>query len=155
MKNWLHSRVRVPIGVVAVTGACAVAVALPGAASASAYGCTTSGAGLPWYGLNTAYTCIQVVGNGDNVASVQGSWNAVLGTICNYRWEVRFTNTNARGYETDWSPLHVGCTAGQLGPTETFSYSGRSARKRTGQVCVYLYESGSQRNGVPCEAIHP
>jgi hypothetical protein len=158
MKNYL-TRLRVVIGGVVVIGACVAAAVLPSAASANAYGCTTSGAGLPWYGLNTAYTCIWVQGPtenaGDNVASVQGSWSGVAGTICNYRWAVRFSDINGRVYETDWSGAHAGCTFAVPGTAETFRYSGSSVRKRTGEVCVYLYESGSQRPGVPCETIHP
>jgi hypothetical protein len=159
MTNYLQSRPRALIGLAVVTGACAVAAALPTAASASAYGCTASGAGLPWYGLNSSYTCIDVGGSGDTVWLVSGNWMGA-GTICNYRWAIRFSDASGRVYETDVSPLHVGCSGGAAKWTMNYGspegggwYSG--VRKWTGRVCMYLYESGSQRNGVPCESIHP
>jgi hypothetical protein len=157
MKNYLQSRIAALIGVAVVTALCAVA--LPSVASASAYGCTASGWGLPWYGLNSAYTCIDVGGSGDTVWMVQATWQGA-GTICNYRWQIRYSDTSGRVYETDTSPLHVGCRAAAANWTVNYGtnqgggwYSG--VRKRTGQVCVYLYESGAQRPGVPCEYIHP
>jgi hypothetical protein len=68
------------------------------------------------------------------------------GTLCNYRWAIRFSDINGRVYETDWSPVHIGCSAGTAKWTLNFGrdegagfYSG--VPKRTGQVCAYLYES--------------
>jgi hypothetical protein len=133
---------------------------LPAAANASAYGCTTSGWGLPWYGLNSAYTCIDVGGRGDTVWMVQVTWTGI-GTLCNYRFQVRWSDDRGRQYETDTSPEHVGCRGAAANWTEnlgTFNWLNgwyNGVRKRTGQVCAYVIESGSVRSGVPCEYIHP
>jgi hypothetical protein len=139
--------------------ACMGLASVPVTAQASAYGCTTSGAGLPWYGLNSAYTCIDVGGSGDTVWMVQPSWMGI-GTICNYRFQVRFFDDRGRRYETDTSPLHVGCRAAAANWTRDYGarnmwggYDG--VHKRTGEVCAYLIEAGSVRSGVPCEYIHP
>lgn len=159
MSPRLTSHARTLVLAAVLSGICAAFAALPAAASASAYGCTTSGAGLPWYGLNSAYTCIDVSGGGDTVWGVQVSWTGI-GTICNYRFQVRWFNIRDRRYETDTSHLHVGCRPAAASWTKNFGprtvwggYVG--VRKRTGEVCAYLIESGSVRNGVPCEYIHP
>jgi hypothetical protein len=116
-------------------------------ASASAYGCTTSGWGLPWYGLNSAYTCVDIEGWGNHVVSVQGQWGGV-GTICNYKFQIQFTDVNNRVYETDDSPLHVGCRGGAAVWTKNYNDT-----KRTGRVCVQVLESGAPRGGAACESI--
>jgi hypothetical protein len=148
---------------VALAGALAgtgVALAiLPATANASAYGCTTSGWGLPWYGLNSAYTCLEIGGSGNTVWEAQAEWVGV-GTICNYEFQIRWYNNNGRLYETDTSPEHFGCRAAAAKWTENFGtpnmwgeYGG--VRKQTGEVCADLLESGSERSGVPCEYISP
>lgn len=116
-------------------------------ARAGAYGCTTSGWGLPWYGLNSAYTCIDIEGWGNHVVSVQGQWGGV-GTICNYRFEIEFSDVNNRRYETDASPLHIGCRPGAAVWTKNYNDT-----KRTGRVCVQVLESGAPRGGAACESI--
>ena len=78
-------------GAVVVT----VLAAIPSVASASSFGCTAAGSGLPWYGLNSAYTCIDVGGSGDTVWSVQGEWFGI-GTLCNYRFRIRFRDIRGR-----------------------------------------------------------
>jgi len=133
--------------------------ALPAGASASAYGCTTSGAGLPWYGLNSAYTCIDVGGSGNTVWETSANWFGV-GTICNYSFQIRWFDNNGRQYETDNSPLHAGCRGGADKWTENFGsydyaqgyYNG--VYKKSGKVCAYVIEAGSARGGVPCEYIN-
>lgn len=128
---------------------CSVALlaSLASSAGASAYGCTTSGSGLPWYGLNSAYTCIDIEGWGNHVVSVQGQWGGV-GTICNYRFQIWFSNVNNRVYETDNSPLHIGCRAAAAVWTKNYNDT-----KRTGRVCVQVLESGAPRPGAACESI--
>ena len=121
--------------------------ALPASAAASAYGCTTSGWGLPWYGLNSAYTCIDIEGWGNHVVSVQGQWGGV-GTICNYKFQIQFSNVNNRVYETDDSGLHIGCRGGAAVWTKNYNDT-----KRTGRVCVQVLESGAPRGGAACESI--
>jgi hypothetical protein len=143
----------------ALGGTCLALAILPATANASAYGCTTSGWGLPWYGLNSAYTCLEVGGSGNTVWIAAVNWMGA-GTICNYKFQVRWFDDSGRLYETDTSPEHVGCRAAAANWTENFGtpnlwggYNG--VRKHTGQVCGYLIESGSVRPGVPCEYIHP
>jgi hypothetical protein len=155
----MTSLVRRVVLAIALAGTSVALAVVPATASASADGCTASGWGLPWYGLNSAYTCIDVGGSGDTVWLVQPSWVGV-GTICNYRFQIRFYDDRGRRYETDTSREHVGCRAAAANWTKNFGarnwwggYNG--VRKRTGQVCAYLIESGSVRPGVPCEYIHP
>ena len=133
--------------VVAVCSSAIMFASLAPSASASAYGCTTSGWGLPWYGLNSAYTCIDIEGWGNHVVSVQGQWGGV-GTICNYKFQIQFTNVNNRIYETDDSALHVGCRGGAAVWTKNYNDT-----KKTGQVCVQVLESGAPRGGAACESI--
>jgi hypothetical protein len=145
--------------VAALVGGCAGLAGLPAAASASSYGCTTSGAGLPWYGLNSAYTCVEVDGSGDTVWGASVNWFGA-GTICNYRFQLRWFNDRGRQYATNTSGEHVGCRAAaakaswNFGKAEGGGFYG-GVHKATGEVCGYLIESGSVRPGVPCEYIHP
>jgi hypothetical protein len=142
-----------------VAGGAGVAAA-PAVASASSYNCTTSGAGLPWYGLNSAYTCLEIDGSGDTVWGVAVNWIGA-GTICNYKFQIRFFNDNGKQYgPTQTSPEHVGCRAAAAKFQWNFGrnegggfYAG--VHKQTGQVCGYLLESGKVRQGVPCGYIHP
>lgn len=159
MRRFLIGRARVALTVAAVTASGTALAALPAAATASAFGCTTAGSGLPWYGLNSAYTCIDVGGSGNTVWLVQGSWFGI-GTLCNYRFRIRFRDINGRLYETDYSPTHVGCRAAAGNWTKNFGrylgggeYAG--VRKKTGMVCVQVQQSGQNVGGAPCESIHP
>jgi hypothetical protein len=136
-----------------------VLAAIPSVASASSFGCTAAGSGLPWYGLNSAYTCIDVGGSGDTVWSVQGEWFGI-GTLCNYRFRIRFRDIRGRLYETYYSSTHVGCRVAAGSWTKNFGarlpdggYAG--VRKKTGQVCVQVLENGLAVGGAPCESIHP
>ena len=138
---------RALLGAAVVCCSGAALVALPASAGASAVGCTTSGWGLPWYGLNSAYTCIDIEGWGNHVVSVQGQWGGV-GTICNYKFQIQFSNVNNHVYETDDSPLHIGCRGGAAVWTKNYNDT-----KRTGRVCVQVLESGAPRGGAACESI--
>jgi hypothetical protein len=144
---------------VTLVGSCAGLAALPVPASASSYGCTTSGAGLPWYGLNSAYTCLEVDGQGDTVWGASVNWMGA-GTICNYKFQLRWFNDGGHQYATDTSSEHVGCRAAAAKWSKNYGAAEgggfyRGVHKATGQVCGYLIESGSVRQGVPCEYIHP
>lgn len=146
-------RRRLLLGLCALSTVAALALA-PAQASATSSGCTASGTGLPWYGLNSAYTCLDVYGRGDTVWIVDVTW-AGIGTVCNYRFQLQWFNVRGRRYEVDNGPLHVGCSAGAAKWETGFGRYWTGARKQTGEVCGYLYESGRLRHGVPCEAIHP
>jgi len=159
MTQPLRSLTRTLLLTATLAGSCAGLAALPAAASASSYGCTTSGSGLPWYGLNSAYTCLEVDGKGNTVWGTSVSWTGA-GTICNYVFQVRWFNDSGAQYATDTSPEHVGCRAAAANWTFNYGrnegggyYSG--VYKATGKVCGYLIQSGSVRAGVPCEYIHP
>jgi hypothetical protein len=132
---------------------------MPTSAQASSFGCTTAGSGLPWYGLNSAYTCIDVGGAGDTVWSVQAEWFGI-GTICNYRFHIWFSEINGRVYENDYSRAHVGCRGAAGNWTRNFGsrvpwggYAG--IKKKTGEVCVQVLQNGRADGGAACESIHP
>jgi hypothetical protein len=142
----------------ALVGGGAGLAAVPAVASASAYGCTASGSGLPWYGLNTAYTCLDIGGSGNTVWEAAVNWFGA-GTICNYKFQVRWFNDQGHQYATNTSGEHVGCSAvarfqWNFGTNEGGGYYAGIYRP-TGEVCGYVIESGSVRQGVPCEYIHP
>lgn len=138
--------------------------ALPATGSASAVGCSSSGFGIR--GFSSAYTCIDVEGTpsgGLGISLVHMSWTGA-GTVCNYKWVIRWTTTSGAVYRTDSSALHVGCRAvsavwerdyGHEVYSSTYGWYWSGMKMRTGRVCGYLYESGSLRPGVPCESIHP
>jgi hypothetical protein len=138
--------------------------ALPATGSASAVGCTSSGFGIR--GVSSAYTCMDVEGTpsgGLGVSLVHMSWTGA-GTVCNYRWVIRWTTTSGAVYRTDSSALHEGCRGvsavwerdyGHEVFSSTYGWYWSGVKMRTGRVCGYLYESGSLRSGVPCESIHP
>jgi hypothetical protein len=149
----------------ALTATIGVLVALPAASSASAVGCTASGFGIK--GFSSAYTCMDLEGTptqgGQWISLVHMSWTGA-GTVCNYKWVLRWTNTNGSAYRTDSSGVHVGCRAvsavwerdyGHEVFSQTYGWYWSGTKMRTGRVCGYLYESGSLRPGVPCESIHP
>jgi hypothetical protein len=141
-----------------------VLAALPAAGSASAFGCASSGFGIR--GFSSAYTCIDVEGTpsgGLEISLVHMSWTGA-GTVCNYKWVLRWTTTSGAVYRTDSSAVHVGCRAvsavwerdyGHEVFSSTYGWYWSGMKMRTGRVCGYLYESGSLRPGVPCESIHP
>jgi hypothetical protein len=142
-------RARVAVALAALAASAALVAALPPAATASAFGCTTAGSGLPWYGLNSAYTCIDIEGYGNTVVSVQGEWFGI-GTLCNYRFRIRFRDINNNLYETDYSPTHVGCRAAAGQWKKNYG-----VKKKTGSVCVQVQQNGANVGGAPCESIHP
>ena len=141
-----------------------VLAALPATGSASAVGCSSSGFGIR--GFSSAYTCIDVEGTpsgGLGISLVHMSWTGA-GTVCNYRWVIRWTTTSGAVYRTDSSAVHVGCRAvsavwerdyGHNVYSSIYGWYWSGMNMRTGRVCGYLYESGSLRSGVPCESIHP
>jgi hypothetical protein len=148
MQRFLALRARVA-ALGALAACAAIVAAFPPAATASAVGCTAVGSGLPWYGLNSAYTCIDIEGYGNTVVSVQGEWFGI-GTLCNYRFRIRFRDIHNRLYETDYSPTHVGCRA--AGAQWKKNYG---VKKKTGSVCVMVQQNGANVGGAPCESIHP
>ncbi len=159
MLRFLMRRARVVLALAILAASGGVLSALPATASASAFGCTAAGSGLPWYGLNSAYTCIDVGGSGNTVWSVEGEWFGI-GTLCNYRFRIRFRDIHGTLYETDYSPTHVGCRVAAGSWTKNFgtklpngSYTG--VYKKTGQVCVQVQENGQDVGGAPCESIYP
>jgi hypothetical protein len=142
----------------ALTVICVAFIDVPAAASASAYGCTTSGAGLPWYGLNSAYTCIEVDGTGNTVWHTQLEWTGI-GTACNYQFQLRWSENKGKVYETQTSSLHTGCTAAHA--KHEWNYGRENAEglyegvyKKSGKLCGYVLEAGTARGGVPCEYIN-
>lgn len=157
MRRFLIGRaVALMTAVVAASGA--AFAALPPAASATSSGCTTAGSGLPWYGLNSAYTCINVEGYGRRVGEVQGSWYG-LGTLCNYRFRIRFWDIHGRLYESHYSPTHVGCRVAAGWWTKTFGPYNRQLSyypglyKRRGMVCVQVRSNGRNVGHAACESI--
>ena len=149
MRRFLMARVRVVLvlGVLAVSGG--ALAALSPTATAGAFGCTAVGSGLPWYGLNSAYTCIDIEGYGNTVVSVEGEWFGI-GTLCNYRFRIRFRDIHGTLYETDYSPTHTGCRVAAGAWTNNYG-----VKKKTGQVCVQVQQNGENVGGAPCESIHP
>lgn len=149
MRGFVMARVRALVVVAALAVSGGVLAAVPSTASAGAFGCTAVGAGLPWYGLNSAYTCIDIEGWGNHVVSVEGEWFGI-GTLCNYRFRIRFRDINGNLYETDYSPTHTGCRVAAGAWTKNYNDT-----KKTGQVCVQVQQNGENVGGAPCESIHP
>jgi hypothetical protein len=145
MMKW----VRVVLGLLVLAGSGGLLAALPSTATAGAFGCTAVGSGLPWYGLNSAYTCIDIEGYGNTVVSVEGEWFGI-GTLCNYRFQIRFRDIHGKLYETDNSPTHVGCRVAAGAWTKNYNDT-----KKTGQVCVQVQQNGENVGGAACESIHP
>jgi hypothetical protein len=81
--------------------------------------------------------------------SVEGEWFGI-GTLCNCRFQIVFSDINGRVYETDNSATHAGCRGAAGRWTKDYNQ-----RKRTGRVCVWVLEHGSRRGGAPCASIHP
>lgn len=157
MRQFLIGRARVLLTTAVLAASAGALAALPSAAVANSSGCTTAGSGLPWYGLNSAYTCITVKGSGHWVHSVTGEWMGI-GTLCNYRFRIRFWNAHGKLYEAHYSPTHTGCRAmygswakpfwnPRLGPPYVGQY------KKTGMVCVQVLENGRKVGHAACESI--
>lgn len=140
-------RARVLLTTAVVAASTAGLAALPSAASATSGGCTPASSGFVWRGLSGAYTCIDVYGHRRWVDSVQGSWGGV-GTVCNYRFRVRFRDIHGRAYQTNYSRTHVGCRWAY--DTRIFVYK---SYKRTGMVCVQVQENGRNVGHAACESI--
>jgi hypothetical protein len=149
VRRFLMTRVRVVLAVAALAVSGGLLAALPPTAVAGAFGCTAVGSGLPWYGLNSAYTCIDIEGYGNTVVSVEGEWFGI-GTLCNYRFRIRFRDINGNLYETDYSPTHVGCRVAAGAWTKNYN-----DKKKTGQVCVQVQQNSQDVGGAACESIHP
>ena len=99
MRGFVTARVRALVVGAALVGSGGALAAIPSQASAGAFGRTAVGSGLPWYGLNSAYTCIDIDGWGNHVVSVQGEWFGI-GTLGNYRFGIRFRDINGNLCET-------------------------------------------------------
>ena len=95
----------------ALSVALVAGISLVAALTAAAVGCTSSGFGIK--GFSSAYTCIDVEGTPSGglwVSLVHMSWSGA-GTVCNWRFELRWTDVNGHVYRTDSSAVHTGCRA--------------------------------------------
>lgn len=94
-------------------------------------------------------TCIRVIGNGLRVNSVMGYFTKPT-RLCNWRYDIVYTDTNGRNYDTVRGPTNSGCNFSGNFPITYTPYK----RVRTGKVCARLYESGSYVNAA-CVNIFP
>lgn len=147
LRRFLVGRVRVALATAALAASGAALAALPSAASAQSGGCTSAASGPAWYGLTSAYTCINVYGHRHWVSAVEGDWYGI-GTLCNYRFRTRFRNIHGTLYESDYSRTHVGCRVAWGGWTTFYG-----AYKKTGMVCVQVIENGRKVGHAACESI--
>jgi hypothetical protein len=74
---------------------------------------------------------------------VEGEWFGI-GTLCNYRFRIRFRDIHGNLYETDYSPTHVGCRVASGWWTKSF---GNGVYKKTGQVCVQVQQNSQDVGG--------
>ncbi len=99
-------------------------------ALASATGCSNFSVG--------GRTCISVVGSGLRVNSVKGYFSKVT-RLCNWRYDIAYTDTNGNNYSTRRGPTHSSC---DFSGSYLVTYTPYT-NVRTGKVCARLYESGS------------
>lgn len=121
-------------------------VATPGQyALASASGCSN-------FALD-GRTCISVVGSGLRVNSVKGSFAKVT-RLCNWRYDIVYTDTNGNNYSTRRGPTHSGCDfSGSY--LVTYGNAERDyTNVRTGKVCAQLYSDGSYVDAA-CVSLFP
>jgi len=83
-------------------------------------------------------TSINVKGNGLRVTSVMGSFVKPT-RLCNWRYDIVFTDTNGNNYRTVRGPTNSGCKDNGNFPVTYTPYMSA----RTGRVCAQLHESGS------------
>jgi hypothetical protein len=97
-------------------------------------------------GTITSY-CEAVVGSGDFVYSVEGSF-ASTSPICNWSITGEFFNASSQWYRTYVSPTHYSCSY------VNHDYVYPDSTMQTGFVCSTLRQNGSAVIS-RCEAIHP
>lgn len=105
----------------------------PAYAGPSSGGCTKIGV------LPTDLTCITVYGEGLRVDGVKGRFDKVGGSLCNWRYEIAFSDLAGKVYRVHKGPTHKSC---DLGGEYTPSYPSPITRL-PGKVCARLYENGS------------
>jgi len=98
-------------------------------------------------------TCTSVVGSGLRVNSVKGYFSKVT-RLCNWRYDIVYTDTNGNNYSTLRGPTNSGCdSSGSF-----FKDYGNAERDyttvRTGKVCLKLYSSGSYVDAA-CVSLYP
>lgn len=112
-------------------------------ANATAQGCTSIG------DFKTAVTCILVRGDGLNVEYVRGSFQKIS-KVCNWRYEIAYTDNDGKNYRTHKSSLHESCdTTGKYERSYSVPYKAKS-----GRVCARLYQDGVYSNAA-CVSIVP
>jgi hypothetical protein len=94
-------------------------------------------------------TCIAVKGHGLRIYSIKARFDKVT-TLCNWRYDIVYTQTNGTNYSTRKGPTHPGCNfSGDLPVTYT-PYT----NVRTGKVCAQLYSDGSYVDAA-CVSLFP
>jgi len=112
-------------------------------ANAEWVGCTSLG------DRGTANTCIQVLGDKRKVTQVAGSFFK-LTKICNWRYEIAYTDLKGKTYLTEIGNTHTGCdTEGKLRVRYYPSYTAR-----IGEVCARLYQNNKYLDAA-CVSITP
>jgi len=102
----------------------------------SHYALAKSG-GCSRFGID-GLTCITVEGSELRVTSVKGSFTKLTG-LCNWRYDIVYTDTNGNDYRTVRGSTNSGCKA-----EDSFSITYTPYQIfREGRVCARLYESGS------------
>jgi hypothetical protein len=95
------------------------------------------GSGCSRFGID-GLTCISVKGAGLRVNSILASFTKPR-QLCNWRYDIVYTDTNGNNYSTRKGPTNSGCKDnGSL----TITYTPYT-NVRTGKVCAQLYQSGS------------
>lgn len=157
LKNFLRSR-HLKLSIIGSMAMLGVTVSEIPVARSAAIGCVPSGFGgaLSILDISSAYTCLEIGGQGLKVTSFNAYWGGV-GTVCNYQFKVRWYDGGGKLYRTDASPYTTGCAKGGAKYQVIYAdYNGNGAvTRRVGKVCNELYESGQLRDGIPCIYISP
>jgi len=112
-------------------------------ARASSSGCTSIG------DRGFSLTCISVKGKGLSVDKVKGSFTKVT-NLCNWRYDIVYTDTNGAVYRTQRGSTHSGCAG-----VGNFTVNYKPAYKaQTGGVCAQLFVNGKYVNAA-CQSIFP
>jgi hypothetical protein len=99
--------------------------------------------------FGTAVSCINVIGKGLSVDEVDGSF-AKPSEVCNWRYDIVYTDTDNKAYRTERGPTNEGC----IGKGEFVMIHKPTYRAKTGGVCAKLFENGEYRDAA-CESIFP
>ena len=88
--------------------------------------------------FSDGFTAIDVVGDGLRVYSLSADFHKAT-RLCNWRYDIVYTQTNGTNYSTRRGPTISGCSFTGYLPVTYSPYT----TVRTGKVCAQLYSNGS------------